>query len=326
MSNGYIIVDDSDAQLQYSGLWTSGGGSVNYGTSLQLIGDYTPGGSCALSISLDSAPPAEHSTPNVTAPSYHQTIWESSNIPDGNHTLVYSVQSCSSTDPDQEFVWLDYILYEPTSGAGPSGAKYFVDDTSPQASWEGELQTSMQAGDFNQTVHVLEKDSSVRFSFTGTRAIVYGRLNSNTSTTPAQAKVQLDNKSAVSFGISVAQANVQFHDTGTVDDGDHTLVLTTKSDTAIAIDYFIVRVDSSKGPAPATKEGGISTGIIAGAAIAGALVLLAIGVYFFRYRPKQRTAPSKEFTKSAPSLSPRPCEWPVILPFLIHTLIPRFQL
>ncbi|KAF8918325.1 hypothetical protein CPB85DRAFT_1281481 [Mucidula mucida] len=321
MSNAYIIVDDQDAQLNYTGQWSVAGAGSDYGqsvhasnvsassmafrftgTSISLIGNLDAGGSCSVAVSLDGD---EHkfNSPSVTATSHQQTIWSSTRLADTNHTLLYSVESCSGNSSSDPYLWFDYILYEPSSNA-PSGAKYFIDDTSGQVEWNGQWTQNGEDGDFNSTRHVLQKDASLRLKFTGSKASVYGRVDSNV---PTQAAFSLDGGDAEIF--NAPSSNVVQHNT------EHTLVMTARSDAPVSIDYFIVRSNPATKNDPGIADGhsGPPTSIIIGAAVGGAVLLAALALAFWFFRRKWKAPTSKTTSKPddtgsfySPSYPPTP--------------------
>ncbi|KAF9048030.1 hypothetical protein BDZ89DRAFT_1126991 [Hymenopellis radicata] len=331
MSNGYIIIDDQDAQLNYTGQWSVSGAGMDYdqsvhasnvsassmafrftGTSVSLIGTFDAGGSCSVAVSLDGEQ-HKFDSPTVTTTSHQQTIWSSTRLADTNHTLLYSIESCSGNSTSDPYLWFDYILYEPSSDV-PSGAKYFIDDTSGQVEWNGQWTQKGEDGDFNSTRHVLQKDASLRLKFTGSKASVYGRVDSNVST---QAAFSLDGGGAEIFNApssGVVQHNVQFFSSNTLDQTEHTLVMTAQSD-ALSIDYFIVRSNPAVKTDPAVADGhsGPSTSIIIGAAAGGVVLLVVLAVAFWFFRRKRKAPTSKATSKAedtgsfcTPSYPPTP--------------------
>ncbi len=271
------------------------------------------GGSCSVAVSLDGD---EHkfNSPSVTATSHQQTIWSSTRLADTNHTLLYSVESCSGNSSSDPYLWFDYILYEPSSNA-PSGAKYFIDDTSGQVEWNGQWTQNGEDGDFNSTRHVLQKDASLRLKFTGavtvvatsiitdknlgSKASVYGRVDSNV---PTQAAFSLDGGDAEIFNApssNVVQHNVEFFSSNTLDQTEHTLVMTARSDAPVSIDYFIVRSNPATKNDPGIADGhsGPPTSIIIGAAVGGAVLLAALALAFWFFRRKWKAPTSKTTSK-----------------------------
>ncbi|KAK0463104.1 uncharacterized protein EV420DRAFT_1732556 [Desarmillaria tabescens] len=206
VDGGLIIVDDQDADVAYTGSWTSAGSAMEYsqtihasnetgasmsynftGTYISVYGDYDPRGSCSLVFSLDGKS-TEVNTPQINATAHHRQIWASSQLSDGNHTLVYSVDSCHRNNATSSgtYGWFDYILYQPSPGTLPA-AKYVVDDTSSDIKWAGNWSRTGVDGDFNVTAHASSKGASLELQFTGSAITVYGRLDNLTNTLTSAA-------------------------------------------------------------------------------------------------------------------------------------------
>ncbi|KAG7447247.1 uncharacterized protein BT62DRAFT_71372 [Guyanagaster necrorhizus] len=328
MSNadGLIIVDDQDADVSYTGSWISAGSALEYsetihasnetgasmsynftGTYISIYGDYDPGGSCSLIFSLDGQSTTVY-TPEINATAHHRQIWASSQLSNGNHTLVYSVDSCHRVNANSSgtYSWFDYILYQPSPGTLPT-AKYVIDDTSTDIQWAGNWSRTGIDGDFNVTAHASSEGASLELKFTGSAITVYGRLN-NVTNSSTSAAFAIDDGAGETFNASAPNAivfNEQFFTSAALSQQEHTLTMTALSD-AIYIDYFIIRStqsDSSRGTPTESSGRSRHIGAIAGGTIGGVvgLVAIAVAVCFLLKRGKQ---PGKN--KDLNSLTPPP--------------------
>ncbi|KAK0236791.1 hypothetical protein EDD85DRAFT_587587 [Armillaria nabsnona] len=329
MSNvdGLIIVDDQDANVSYTGSWTSAGSALEYsqtihasnetgasmsynftGTYISVYGDYDTRGSCSLIFTLDGKSTTVD-TPQINETAHHRQIWASSQLSDGNHTLIYSVDSCHRTNTNSSgtYGWFDYILYQPSPGTFPT-AKYVIDDTSSDIKWAGNWSRTGVDGDFNVTAHASSKGASLELQFTGSAISVYGRL-SNVTNTLTSAAFAIDNGAGATYNAPAQNATVfneQFFASGALSQQEHTLTMTALSDAAIYIDYFIIRSThsvSSGGSSTGSSGRSHRIGAIVGGTIGGVvgLVAIAAAVYFLLKRGKR---PGKN--KDLNSLTPPP--------------------
>ena len=160
----------------------------------------------------------------------------------------------------------------------------------------------------------------------GTWAAAYGRGATNDST--VQTAVALDGADPEVYETSPTSANIELFNTGNIAQQEHSLVMSSIANSHISIDYFVVRSEPPKGQAAAVeadteeKKGGVSGGIIAAAVVGGILLIIIIGVRYWFWRRKKRTPASREFTKSVPTLTPKPCtssnQYRLIFPALIN--------
>ncbi|KAJ6526560.1 hypothetical protein DFH09DRAFT_168421 [Mycena vulgaris] len=323
MSN-LVIVDDQSSQIKYTGLWTGGGTTNHYdhtasssraagatmtfpfsGTSVSVAGSFDANTSCTGSFSLD-ANLTTFASPVLATPLNHQSIWTSAPLPDGPHTLTYTLASCSSSNNPAGYVWFDYILYTPSSNASTNGFLYFVDDSDSRINYSGNWTVEQNNDqDFGLGSHGGEQGCSFQLEFEGTSISVHGRIGNDSEGAATQASFSLDStpdmfsapyQSSISYNQPLFQSNV-------LAEGKHTLVGTAQSGT-VWVDYFLVQ------PAPSTDNtslastdhSSVNIGEIAGVAV-GALVL-AVGialVVIFRRRlftgRRLRTAPSRPLSR-----------------------------
>jgi hypothetical protein len=129
------------------------------------------GGTCSATFSIDGAVTNFTSSPtNNTL--YQQTLWSSSTLNDGNHTLVYTVSSCDSS---QSFVWLDYLLYT-SSNYSVTGATSFFDDSNAGIIYSGTRNSTLEDNAFRGTITSMEQGSSFQFTFNGALEFSIGIL------------------------------------------------------------------------------------------------------------------------------------------------------
>ncbi|KAJ7058138.1 hypothetical protein C8F01DRAFT_1149705 [Mycena amicta] len=312
-----VIIDDQSSQLQYTGLWNAGGTTSNYdhtasssraagatmslhfnGTSASLFGGYDAGASCSGSFTLDSNV-TTFTPPVLTSPLSQQLIWSSASLPDAEHTLTYTLTSCSSSSGD---VWFDYLLYAPSVNASTTdGVLFFVDDTDSRLAWAGNwIPTSGNDGDFQLTSHVGSQGASFQFEFEGTLVSVHGRIGNDTNGANTEASFSIDGSSPVSFS-SPPQNSITFNaalfQSDSLAPGKHTLVVTSQTG-SLWIDYLLLQPDpSAQDSFASTSHSPISTGEIAALA-AGAVVLavvIALAVIFRRrlFKGRQSRTPSR---------------------------------
>lgn len=137
------------------------------GTSVAVVGTYDIGGSCNTTFSIDGTQ-TQVTNPTLKAPENHKTIWSSETLPDGEHTLVYSIQSCTS-DPSSSSglsLWFDYVLYTP-SPSSPGRVRYFTDDSDSRIRYSGSWKTSNENEDFGHSKHGGVKGDSLTYEFYG---------------------------------------------------------------------------------------------------------------------------------------------------------------
>ncbi|KAJ7619542.1 hypothetical protein FB45DRAFT_161065 [Roridomyces roridus] len=322
-----VIVDDHSSQIAYTGSWTSGGAQNNYdrtasgsrtpganmtftfsGTSASIVGSLDANTSCSASFSLDANSTAFTS---LTLPTFvnHQTFWTSAPLPDGPHTLTYSLSSCSSSNVTGS-LWLDYILYAPSPNASTDSLVYFLDDTDPRIAYSGSWTAETGSdGDFQSTTHGGQPGSSFQLVFEGISVSVHGRIGNDSVGTPTEASFAIDGGSPGVFSKPYQNSisyNQPLFQSDLLDSGQHTLVVTAKSATAW-IDYILVQGDTSPVSTGSTHHSSkLPSGAIAGIGV-GAL-MLALGValsVIFRHRLFQA-----RFSRRPRRAPPRPSTRP----------------
>ncbi|KAJ6482891.1 hypothetical protein C8R47DRAFT_576219 [Mycena vitilis] len=318
------IVDDKSSQIEYTGLWTAGGTSNHYdhtasasraagatmtfpfsGTSVSLVGSFDANTTCTGSFSLD-ANVTTFSSSTVPTPLNHQSIWTSTDLSDAPHTLTYTVTSCSSTNNATGNVWLDYILYTPSSNASTNELLYFVDDSDSRIDYFGNwIAETGNDEDFELTSHGGKEGSSFQLDFDGIFVSVHGRIGNDSINTATQVSFSVDGSPPVLFSTPY-QSTISFNQplfNATLGPGKHSLVATSQSGT-VWVDYLILQPNASTSTTlpVSPPHSAIGIGEIAGAA-AGVLVLaicIALLVIFRRrlfkgWRP--RATPSRPLSR-----------------------------
>lgn len=312
-----IIIDDQDARIKYSGLWTNAGSDVNYnhtlsssnatgatmsftfsGTSVYLVGDFGSGGTCSYSLTLDGAV-APLSSQNYPSPEHQQTIFSSDILTDGEHTLVYTLSSCqpAAGNVPGSYIWLDYLLYTPSINASVDGVKYFIDDTDNQLKYTGNWTELGEDGDFRHTKHGGNTSSTLQFTFQGTAISVHGRVNNGTGNT--QGTFSIDGSSPTTFTAppqSTISYNKEMFANSNLSPGQHTLIVTSQTDDLLWIDYLLVQPGSATtSPNASTNpsKSGLSVATIVGIVL-GSLVLVAAIVFLVFYLKRSVRPLSKQ--------------------------------
>ncbi|KAJ7482280.1 hypothetical protein B0H11DRAFT_1217445 [Mycena galericulata] len=323
-----VIVDDQSSQIKYTGLWTGGGTNNNYdhtassshvagatmtfpfsGTFVSVVGSFDADTSCSGTFSLD-ANTTTFASPVLQAPLNHQSIWTSAPLPDGPHTLTYTLSSCSSSTA-AGYVWFDYILYTPSPNASTNGLFYFLDDSDSRIDYAGNwtVETNNDE-DFGLSSHGGHPGSSFQVVFEGTSVSVYGRIGNDSAGVATQASFSIDGSPPTVFSApyqNTISYNEPLYQSDTLQQGQHTLVTTSQSGT-VWVDYLLLKPNPSTDttPTPTPQHSSVSIGEIAGVAV-GALVLavgIAMVVIFRRRLFKGRHHYPRA---AAPSrISPRP--------------------
>jgi hypothetical protein len=179
MSN-FFIVDDQDASIVYTGHWNLGGDQADFsqtassssssgatmsfsfsGNYVTAIGDFYAGGTCNGSFSIDGAV-SNFTSPAQNTSLYQQALWASPTLSEGNHTLIYTVSSCNSS---QSFVSLDYLLYN--SSELITGTTSFFDDRDSRLVYSGSTNSTSGENDFQGTITGLQQGADLQFQFNG---------------------------------------------------------------------------------------------------------------------------------------------------------------
>ncbi|KAJ7145838.1 hypothetical protein C8R44DRAFT_723730 [Mycena epipterygia] len=293
-----VIVDDQSSQIKYTGLWTGGGTSGHYdntasssrvagatmtfpfsGTSVSVAGSFDANTSCTGSFSLD-ANVTTFVSPVLENPLNHQTIWTSAPLTDGNHTLTYTLSSCSSSNT-AGYVWFDYILYSPSSNASTNGLVYFVDDTDSHIDYSGDWTVENNNDeDFELSSHGGKQGCSFQIEFEGTSVSVHGRIGNDSAGIATQASFSLDGSSPVVFSTAYQNTisyNQPLFQSDSLEKGKHTLVATAQSGT-VWVDYLLLQPGPSTDSTTLTSphHSSVNVGEIAGIAL-GAF-FLAVGI------------------------------------------------
>lgn len=312
-----VIVDDQDARVSYSGSWTRAGSDVNYsgtvtssnvadssltftfsGTRVIIVGDFNVGGSCASRITLDGQQVFSFTSPVVNVLQHQQTIYSSDSIPDGQHTLIFTISSCQASGGGNTGTYLsvDYLLYDASAQASADGLTFFIDDIDSSLSYTGNWTAEGDDSDFRKTRHRGNSGASMQYLFTGNYISVHGRVNNSTGT--VQGSFSLDGATPTSF-TAPPQTSVSFNKElftePSISLGQHTLMVTSQGDNPLLLDYILIRAGSvpPSSPPPASQHSGLPIGAIVGIAV-GAAVFLAVIVFFILFRRRSLLSRRKQ--------------------------------
>jgi len=130
------------------------------GTSMILMGNIDDNVSCNATISLDGSN-YNFTSPAISTFLHQEAIWSSPTLPEGSHTFIYTIESCSNSSGN---IWFDHILYNSTFS---DGATYFVDDRDSLLQYSGNWEQAGGDGDFWHTRQGGRVGSSVKLDFQG---------------------------------------------------------------------------------------------------------------------------------------------------------------
>ncbi|KAG6836976.1 hypothetical protein H0H93_016929 [Arthromyces matolae] len=217
-------------------------------------------------------------------------------------------------------------VVSPSSTPSPSSNSSdisYIDDTNSNIAYNGGWFIADSTQDYDDTVHGTQDEGAIAtLSFSGTGVAVFGRIpqlspNSNART----SSYAIDGGTPVSMTpVPSDDASYQqlFFQTNTLQDGNHTIVVTVGSgNLTFYLDYFKINGTSTSTPnssslASSSPSASASSGIISPAspvvatsknnpgaiagAIIGALVAIALGVVAFLWyrRRKAMRAPSRQ--------------------------------
>ncbi|KAJ7938142.1 hypothetical protein B0H13DRAFT_1133946 [Mycena leptocephala] len=319
-----VIVDDQSSQIKYTGLWTNGASSRSYshtasasrvvgatmtfpfsGTSVSVVGSYDANTTCTGSFAIDSNV-TTFSSPTLSAPLDHQSIWTSAPLPDANHTLTYTLSSCTSSSSNDTpgNVWFDYILYTPSSNASTNGFIYFVDDSDSSIDYSGNWTVETNNDEnFGHTGHGGTQGCSFQLDFEGTSVSVYGRVGNDSTNSASQMSFTLDGTSPVVYSApyqSAVSYNMPLFQSEALEQGKHSLVAASQSG-MVWVDYLLVQPDPSTNITLAATEHS-SVNVIEFAGIGVGVLVLAVAIallVIFRRRlfKGRRPTPSRPLTR-----------------------------
>ncbi|KAJ7686607.1 hypothetical protein B0H14DRAFT_905370 [Mycena olivaceomarginata] len=203
------------------------------GTSVSVVGSFDSSTSCTGSFALDSNV-TTFSSPDLSAPRNHQTLFASALLPDAPHTLTYTLSSCASSAPNTApgYVWFDYLLYAPSANASTNGFVYFLDDNDARIEYSGNWTVENETdGDFGLSSHGGAEGSSLQLDFEGTYVSVHGRIGNDSLNTATQVAFSLDGTTPVVFSApyqSAVSYNQPLFQSTTLAQGKHSIVATAQ--------------------------------------------------------------------------------------------------
>ncbi|KAJ7704863.1 hypothetical protein B0H17DRAFT_695884 [Mycena rosella] len=267
-----VIVDDHDPQVQYKGQWGHTGSSTEYlgttraagtqgstatfkfeGTSVGVFGTVGSGNGGSMAFSVDGSPSSSYSAPPLQSALYHQPLWVSGDLPDGEHTLSITQNSAGK---DKNEIFLDYFMYNTTSTAGKT---LFIDDADLRVEYSSSGWEPFSVnGNFKQTSHSsTSPGATVTLNFEGNfvsinAPVVYAKNGEGFN---ASVSIDGDPPSPItqqhgSLAGTVTFNNQIFSKSG-LGAGNHTMVITALDDHPLVLDYFLFG-DGSGPPSPAS--------------------------------------------------------------------------
>ncbi|KAJ7055759.1 hypothetical protein C8F01DRAFT_1157620, partial [Mycena amicta] len=352
ISTNLAIVDDRDLLIQYTGTWANAGLAEEFngttrcstiagstaaltftGTSLDVYGtipanvDPSTG---ALSFVIDNSIQGSFQPTTAASDLHHQGLWTSPPLSSGSHTLVITTRTTSAGKCG---VYLDYITFTTTSKDVPA---YFIDDRESRIAYQPAWVQEGSEQDFMGTSQRIPgAGSKLTLEFEGRGTSVFGTVNNNV----ALASITVDGKLPQTFtpASNAIALNTCFYTSPiSLADGNHTLVFTAETDSALWVDYFLVlpSLDSSptsSGPTTSTGTPSSSatssipfsspshrnnTGIIVGSVVGALLVLACIAAllwFCIRRRNRRRANADSILTPYTWQLAGKP----TISPFAI---------
>jgi hypothetical protein len=370
-----LLVDDFDTtRVTYGSGWVNGGNSLreyngtthamsNKGGTFSFAFNGTKVGTYGTIDQNTSSVPIECSIDgnnisvgaSIAAPSseilYQELFCEGVVSDDKEHTFTLTVtEDVSGARP----LFLDYILYEiPTNSKNDvipphnAGVSIVVDDTATdQVSFERAWQTGGVVPELQRTTHgTTANDARAIFKFTGTKVAAYGTVDLNGDdhwTTTYQVDAgPITTLDSSTYSVTLPMHQMKFFESPSLEDGDHTLIITyTSGPLEYWLDYFTYTPSSSFGfissasnslsppsstpspgePSTATNtthhsSSSLSAGPIAGIAVGGVVIisLIAVICVLLFKRPRGRDQPyhGQDATQSststyAPPMGARP--------------------
>ncbi|KAH8823823.1 hypothetical protein DL96DRAFT_1558708 [Flagelloscypha sp. PMI_526] len=306
-----LIIDERDSRVHFDGRWIAGGSSEDYkrtsfasnetnaamtfqfnGTSISVVGDVTPGGTCSGTFTVDSDSTPFSSQP-VTEKTFQQTFFSKKDLAAGVHTLSYKLSSCQIADQNLTgpYVAFDHLLY---TAINPQldGATFFVDDRDSSLSRSGSWQQDTRSGAFEGTISGGSTGAGMSYTFSGVGISVYGSLSATGGNVKASFLLDGQAQSVYSSGPQNA-TNVVFLTSKSLTAGQHTLKISSDGDSPLWIDYLLVDPGTdAQFPvnAPAKET---NLGAIIGGSVGGGVVLVGAFIVLWMMMKKRRTLSRK---------------------------------
>ncbi|KAJ6530949.1 hypothetical protein DFH09DRAFT_1409625 [Mycena vulgaris] len=282
MATNVAIVDERDPLVHYAGAWNDGGVSEEFdsttrwsaiqgstasftfvGSSVAVFGTVAalnPPQS-SLTFLVDNSIQGTYTPPaNMPADIHHEELWASPTLSSGSHTLVITQTAAQAAG----VIFLDYIMYNTTSAAGP----YFIDDRDPRVVYTPPWQKFGSDPDFMHTSQgTTAKGDSLSLQFEGRSISFYGGINNGSITEVLNASMTIDGGPPVFFVPPIQPAAVTTNNlifnSGDLPDGKHTLVVTAQNEHTVWADYFLVtpnlEIATSTAPFPTSSGTGTSS-------------------------------------------------------------------
>jgi hypothetical protein len=208
---------------------------------------------------------------NMSIALYHEALWASAPLSDGQHTLMITQTKAGNAGQ----IYIDYVMYPTTSNAVQW---YYFDDRDPGVVYTPAWRQFGSQQDFQ---HTSSESSSVGDSFSfqfqgawslsymrnilsdamdfgsGKGISFYGGLTS--SDVGMQASIVLDGGAPVIYNAPPSPPSITnnlIYQSPLLSDGTHTIVVTGKTVQSVWADYFLVTPSTSDGTTPAPGGGG----------------------------------------------------------------------
>jgi hypothetical protein len=278
----------------------------------------------------------------TTNSSKHIEAFKLTGLSNTQHTLSFTATIGSDSPPG---LYFDYILYN-TSTIPSGNTSLFFDDTSSQIQYDSNWHTVSTSSNpmgrtLMNTTHAANgsgADSTFTFPFSGTpmsfvnlhfRAqfrspqlsgtgiSIYGQIPNTDSITPSTTtrfNFSIDSQPIGNSTIKPNPPNGQLANTlfyqspsGSLQQGDHTLVLTVPDGAPFSLDYILVEGWESgvRTPEPQGHRKSVNAGVIAGGVVGGVVsILFGLFLLLWVRRRRRRRYVAGEWvlgTKSSPS-------------------------
>ncbi|KAJ6530952.1 hypothetical protein DFH09DRAFT_1326648 [Mycena vulgaris] len=321
MSSSVAIVDEKDPLVHYAGSWNDAGSAAEFsgtkkwsavqgstasftfvGTSIGVFGTVAAKNppQTSLSFLIDNSITGTYTPADDMVTDLHNlNLWTSPTMSNGSHTLVIT----QSTAQALGVIFLDYFMFNTTSTSVKS---YFIDDRDARVTYTPEWRKFTGDNDFMHTSQEsTSPGDSFSLKFEGTSVSYYGGITASDAGV-MNASIVLDGGKPIFFiapATPAAVTNNLIFESGIINDGSHTLVITQENQFTVWTDYFLITPGTasaaSSTPSPSTTSGSDATGesskkstpigAIVGPVIGVVLLIaLAAAVFIFCRRRRRR--------------------------------------
>ncbi|KAJ6530950.1 hypothetical protein DFH09DRAFT_140911 [Mycena vulgaris] len=277
MSSSVAIVDEKDALVHYAGSWNDAGSAAEFngtttwsavqgstvsftfvGTSIGVFGTVAAKNppQSSLTFLVDNSIQGTYTPPaNMLADIHHEELWASPTLGSGSHTLVITQSAAQALG----VIFLDYFMFNTTSTSIKS---YFIDDRDARVTYTPEWRKFIGDNDFMHTSQEsTSPGDSFSLKFEGTSVSYYGGITASDAGV-MNASIVLDGGKPTFFiapASPAAVTNNLIFESGIINDGSHTLVITQENQFTVWTDYFLITPGTasaaSSTPSPSTTSG-----------------------------------------------------------------------